>query len=268
MYTSDMKAHQDDALGFNKNADSEKPLFMTGQGFICFKPYLAEKRPAQNGGEGAYEIAVAFPADCPAIKDIINRTKTFLQSKFEGQRNIRKPFKKGSDYVDSLLEDATAEEAAQIEENYGKMRDHIFLNAKTKYPLNEENKDPQLIDHNLAALDPEKVFGSAIVRIQIAPYSYNQPGNKGVAFGLRAVQVLKKSDWSGNGGGNAASNFGSATSQDETETAADAFAPSKEVKTEEEAPAKEEVKEEPKVEAPKEPEVTGAALGDDDMFED
>ena len=146
------------------------------------------------------------------------------------------------------------------------MRGHIFLNAKTKYPLNEEGKDAQLIDHNLAELDPEKVFGGAIVRIQIAPYAYNQPGNKGIAFGLRAVQVLKKSDWSGNGGGNAAGNFGSATSQDETETAADAFAPKKET-AKEEAPA-EEPKEEPKAEAPVEPEATGKELSDDDMFDD
>jgi hypothetical protein len=266
MYTTDQKLHQADALGFNKNADADSPLFMTAQGFICFKPYLAEKRPTQTGGEGSYEIAVAFPADCPGIKDIMARTKTFLQSKFDGQRGIRKPFKKGDDYVASLLEDA--DNPDEMEEKYGKMRGHIFLNAKTKFPLNEEGRDPQLIDHNLAELNPEKVFGGAIVRIQIAPYAYNQPGNKGVAFGLRAVQVLKKSDWSGNGGGNAAGNFGSASSQDETETAADAFAPKKEAAKETVEETIDKIADEAADKIVEAVEATGAQLADDDMFDD
>lgn len=253
MYTDDLKAHQKDALEFNKNADKEKPLLMTGQGFICFKPYLAEKRPAMQGvGDGAYELAIAVPADCPVLKQIKDIVKTMAKEKFEGQRKIKIPFKDGNDYLDSILEDATKEEVIEINERYGKMKDHVFFNAKTKYPLNEEGRDPQLIDHNLAELDPEKVFGGAIVRIQIAPYTFVRPGNKGVALGLRAVQVLKKSDWSGSTGGNAASNFGSAESQDDTESAADAFSSKKSKKD---------------VEEPEE-EVSGEDLSDDAMFEE
>lgn len=265
MYTTDMKAHQEDALGFNKNADLNKPLLMTGQGFVCFKPYLAEKRPPMNdgAGDGAYEIAVAFPEDCPAIKDIMSRTKTFLQENFEGERKIRKPFKKGDDYIESLLEDVDSDEKEEIESTYGKMRGHIYFTAKTKFPLNEEGSDPQLIDHNLAELDPEKIFGGDIVRLQIAPYAYRTAGNKGVAFGLRAVQRLKKSDWAFTAGGtDVASNFGSASSQDETESAADSFASKKSGKKADSA--KKKAKEEPV----EEEEVTGASLSDDDMFDE
>lgn len=222
MYTTEIEDHREQAMSYNEKTDQEKPLFMTAQGFICFKPYLAEPKPKKDGTPGNYEIGFATPANCPVIKDIIAKVKEFKRANFKNQRGIKMPFKLGTDYLNKLLEDTTKEEAEEIEERYGKMRDHVYFNLKTKFFLNEDPEKPQLIDHNKAALDPEKVFGGAIGRVILAPYAYVNPENKGISLGLRCFQQLKKSDFSSNWQ-NAAQAFGSATNQDPVESAADAF---------------------------------------------
>jgi hypothetical protein len=209
-YTKEQNENAKFALKLNANCDPDKPILMTGECFICFKPYLTEKRPKQDGSEGMFEIAIAIPMDCPVGKSIIAYMGQFKLDKFGKTRGVRVPFKKGNDYIESMKEDASPKEILEIDEKYGNLKDHFFFNAKTKFALNSDDpdKEPQLIDEYGDALDTSKVYGGAVIRAQIAPFSYNVPGNKGVSFGLRAIQVLKKSEFGGDGGQDHSSAFG------------------------------------------------------------
>jgi len=209
-YTKERDENAKFALELNANCDPDKPILMTGECFICFKPYLTEKRLKQDLTEGMFEIAIAIPSDCPVGKSIIAFMAQFKLDKFGKARGIRVPFKKGNDYLDSMKEDASPKEILEIDEKYGNLKDHFFFNAKTKFALNSDDpdKEPQLIDEYGDALDASKVYGGAVIRAQIAPFSYNVPGNKGVSFGLRAIQVLKKSEFGGDGGQNHSNAFG------------------------------------------------------------
>ena len=223
-YTEDQTAHAAQALDLNSKTDiGSNPIWMTGQGFICFKPYLDEPRKNVDGTDGKYEVAIAMPADCPVLKEIMGVAKDFKTLKFDKQRGIRMPFKKGNDYIESLLEDATKEEAIEVKNTYGGLADHIYFTAKTKFPLNTEGRTPQLLDEYGDAMDASKVDGGAIVRIQVAPFDYNRTDGKGVTFGLRSMQVLKASDFSGGAGADTASAFGNKTKPVDKEDSAAAF---------------------------------------------
>jgi len=207
-YTEDQEAHEAQALAINEKTNIEdKPLWMTCEGFICFKPSLAEPKKDDDGNDGSYEVAIALPVTSAVAKDLVKRTKAYKLLKFDKARNIREPFKKGDDYLESRLADADAEEAKKVKASYGNLAGHIFFNASTKFALNEEGRAAQLVDEYGKELDASKVNGGDIVRIQVAPFSYNKPGNKGVAFGLRSMQVLRSGDYSGGAGGDTAGAF-------------------------------------------------------------
>ena len=221
--TENSAEHAQAAISYNSKVTGDKPVFMTGEGIICFKPWLAEARTNDKGIKN-YEIAVAFPEKCQALKDLGSRVVAFKKEVWGDARKLSMPFKKGSDYCETYLADTelTPEEIETFEERYGWMRGYVFFNAKTKFDLNEDETKPQLIDRLRRLQDPSKVNGGAVVRLMVAPFKFETSGNKGVALGLRGCQVLKESE-SFSGQRNSASAFGAVGEPDEDD-AAGAFA--------------------------------------------
>lgn len=239
-YTKNQEENERFALSSNEKkiakSDLDKPeTIMTGEGFICFKPYLDEKKPSMNKGEDPkmYEMAIAIPKTSKVGKQLHGYVTSLLKHHFKGQKKLQMPFKPGDDIVDDAIKsaelmiddpDKLEEELDKIANTIGALRGHIFFNAKTKFDLNEDPEKPQCIDEKMRLLETSKVNGGDIVRIQICPYIYDVGANKGVAFGLRAVQRLAKGEFSSSGGGNAAGAFTAADTDDDEDDSAGAFA--------------------------------------------
>lgn len=61
----------------------------------------------------------------------------------------------------------------------------IFVRAASQFK-------PGVVDSKLqAVISPSDIFGGLICRAQVNAFGYDQQGNKGVAFGLSNLQVLK-----------------------------------------------------------------------------
>jgi len=249
-YTEKHEHNAKFAVTKNANVDAadQYSLLMTGEGFVCFKPFLDEMKENRKGRD-AYEICVAFPEKCAALRDIMEKVKEFKNSEFQKKRGANLPFKKGSDYIDNKiekleLEGADADEIAQVEQNYGAMRGHIFFSAKTYFSLSHEMDKktqqpmdkplvkPQLIDWNLRPCNGDAVNGKSIVRVQVHPYAYTNPENFGVALGLRSVQLLAKGEEYGGGSNDSAGAFESTGNEKEDEEDASASFAGDPVKTE------------------------------------
>lgn len=68
----------------------------------------------------------------------------------------------------------------------------IYLNLKS-------NKKPGLVDQTLQdIIDPNMFYAGCYARAALTPFAYDQAGNKGVSFGLGAVQKVKEGEPLGN----------------------------------------------------------------------
>jgi len=198
-YTKNQSANAKFAIERNSKLDMSdirktKPVMMTGEGFICFMPNLAEPREDDNG-RLSYDIAIAIPNTCPSIRALAAQLQVAHKGEYGTSRKAKFPLKKGNDYVEEHKENP--EVKPEDKDKYDNLIDHIYFNAKTLFELNADGKEAQLIDNRMAPLDASDLNGGDIIRIQIAPYFYTTKGNRGTAVGLRSVQRLAKGDFSG-----------------------------------------------------------------------
>lgn len=60
-----------------------------------------------------------------------------------------------------------------------------FMNLKSQYA-------PGIVDANLEeVIDPEEIYPGVILKASITAYAYDMKANKGVAFGLNAIQKVR-----------------------------------------------------------------------------
>ena len=212
-YTKKQDLRAKFSISHNADIDlADKPILMTGEGFFCFQPWLGEKKPNDEGNKSMYEVAFAMPKSCPAFKALHKLIVAITKETFGKERNVNYPLKCGTNYIEGLLanQDLSTEEREKIEDTYGNLRDHVYFNAKSQFLLNDPEKPErpdQLLDVALRPVDGKDVNGGDIARISIAPYLYRKKGNKGIALGLRACQILAKGSYSSSGSGDAAKAF-------------------------------------------------------------
>ncbi len=279
-FTDKQLANSKFAANFNSKFDFDNKYseLMTCEGFICFKPYIAEKREAKKGDD-MYEMSIAIPADDPATIAMIKTISEFRVNKFGKKRGLKMPIKDGTKYVDKKLETTEEEggdqeELDKIEKNYGKLRGMKFFTAKTKFDLNQPGKKPQLLDWDLIPCEGADLEGSAIVRIKVCPYGFTNPENSGVSLGLRSIQLLQKGEAFG-GDHDSASDFGKVENPKEEKSSASDFSEDDEGYDEEEeapapkkkAPAKKKPVAKKPVETEDEPEYDDEEEEDDDAEE-
>jgi len=244
-----VKLLADDACEYNL-AQESKPLkgrlLMTGIGETIFKQYLGKQRE-KDDGTGIYAITVAFDKKAAFIKQIQGVAKELAAEVFGKARKLKFGMKNGDDYVNALIEDADNEvEAEELKEKLSYMLGKCYINFSSKYDLNENEKEPGIVDPARGMVDAEKVKGGSKVVIILSPYSYDNKGNKGIAYGLRGVQLFEFG--TRGGGGNSASLF--------KERGTSLAEPDEEEETEETeepaAPAKKKAKAKPKAKAAEE----------------
>jgi hypothetical protein len=154
---------------------NDRKIVMTPE-FILSFPSLFEMREYQ--GKSSYQITMVFPkgTDLTALKQA---AKECLDAKFpNGCKNPNNPFGKGDDKVDE----------------WGKIfEEAVYVRAQTQFA-------PKVVDQNrVEILDADKVYAGCYCRALVAPYAYDKAGNRGVGFGLEAVQFLRDGERIGGG---------------------------------------------------------------------
>lgn len=88
------------------------------------------------------------------------------------------------------------------DEKGGEYAGHWFIKAKS------DNR-PAIVGPNPKVVidSPELVYGGQNARLSLSVYGYKKPGNKGIAFGLKNVQILGGGEPFGGGSGDPASQF-------------------------------------------------------------
>ncbi len=152
---------------------TEREDIVTPQFTMCF-PCLYEPRAAVEGAEPKYSCTGVFPkgTDLSVLK---NQVKKLLVEKFPDGNvpsNLRLPFLDGN----QALKDHPA---------WGEVyKDAIYIRFTT-------TRQPKVIDRRRADItDSDKVWGGQIARAIVNVYYYSKAGNRGIGFGLKAVQVV------------------------------------------------------------------------------
>ena len=131
-------------------------------------------------GKEEYSMMILIPKeDKETVADLKKAIKAAVDDKWGSKRpaNLRNPLRDGDSESD--LPDTV--EAG--EEPYA---GHYFMNLKS-------SQKPGIVDVNVQPVIDEGDFRSGdFCRVSINAYAYDQKGNKGVAFGLNNIQVLRK----------------------------------------------------------------------------
>lgn len=157
---------------------------VTPEALLCF-PSLFEPKGFENSERKTYNCVLVFPkgTDLTALKTI---AKEALAEKFpSGAKSARSPFRDGNEKVDEWGEH---------------FRDATYIRASS-------NVKPGIADRaRRLVTDPDAVYAGQFVKAAVHAYAYDTKGNKGVSFGLDALQIIRDGDPL-SGGGAAAINL-------------------------------------------------------------
>ena len=154
----------------------------TPEAILSF-PHLFEPTSAPGSTRETFNAMLIFPkgTDLTALKEL---AKEVFREKFpNGAKGARDPFRNGNEKV---------EEWGEI------FRDATYVRVSS-------NLRPAVVDRQKQFItEPEQVYGGQFVRAVIHAYGYDTSGNKGIAFGLDAIQIIRDGEPLGNGGSTAA----------------------------------------------------------------
>lgn len=159
----------------------ERKSIVTPEFRACF-PALFEPKKFEGSEKETYSVMMVFPksADLSELKAAIKQAAVDKWGAGKIPQGLRNPIRDG---------------AEKVEEWGEAFRDCYFIRASSQY-------QPTVIDRRKKEiLDPNAVYGGCYGRAVIAPYAYDQMGNKGVAVGLDVFQFLRHGEKLG---GNAA----------------------------------------------------------------
>lgn len=145
---------------------------MTPEALISY-PHLFTAQEGMSGGEPKFSASFIFTEEqtkTPEFAALKDAAATVISEKWGANipSNVRSPFR----------EDGASK---------GYPENCVFLGAKSKH-------QPGLVDWNLEPLSSGDVYPGAVVRARVSCFAYDVNGNRGVAFGLDAVQKLRDGD--------------------------------------------------------------------------
>jgi len=154
----------------------KKETIMTPKFRVSF-PEIFVPKAGPQGGQEFYSVQMLFPKDqdLSPMKALCAKTAESFFGPTWKTLGLRMPFNDG--------------DTKQWESHQG----HIYVNAKTKFqvPLVDQKKQE--------ILDQSEFYPGCYARAIVNAYAYNTAGNKGVAFGLMAVQKLAEGEKLGGG---------------------------------------------------------------------
>lgn len=154
------------------------------------------------------KIKVTTPAFIASFPNLFKARKNELSDKIE--YSVMALFAPGTDIssVEAAVKEAMASEFGENEKKWPKAwRNPIrdieerrdsegnlpsgcvegmkFMNLKSQYA-------PGIVDANLEEIiDPEEIYPGVVLKASITAYAYDMTANKGVAFGLDAIQKVR-----------------------------------------------------------------------------
>ena len=164
----------------NQSATLNRPTaVLTPKARLSF-PALLKPRSFE-GSEAKYSAVLIFPvsADVTALRAAVEAAKA---EKWGGKQvgTLRLPFRKGEEKTVEMEDGSTG-----YAEGYGPSTFFLSASSKTK---------PQLVDRaNKLVSDAqaeEMFYAGCYVRAYINAFGYDTRGNKGISFGLNALQFV------------------------------------------------------------------------------
>ena len=149
---------------------SEKNVYIkTPEAILCF-PSLFTPKKYEGSEKEKYEALLVFPegSDTGALRGEEQRVvKVAFQN---GARGVRSPFRDGN----------------EVAEQWGEVfRNATFIRATSQFK-------PAVVDAGKNPVtDEERVYSGCIVRAVVHAFTYDNRGNRGVTFGLDAVQIVR-----------------------------------------------------------------------------
>lgn len=159
-------------------ANSNYKSIPTPEFRLCF-PNFFEPSSYEGSSKETYNCVMVFPkgTDLSALKALAEEA---FNAKFpKGAKGARNPFRDGNEKVD----------------DWGEVfRDATYIRAST-------TRRPVVANRRKAIItDPEEVYSGCYARAVVNCFAYDTAGNKGVSFGLTAVQIVRDGDPLGGGG--------------------------------------------------------------------
>lgn len=152
---------------------------------------LLRPRANNNGGKPKYSVAALFPKGAD-IKLLQKAAEAAGREKF-------------ADKFDTLLKAGKLrmpfKDQGENNDDEGELRDGfqegcVFISASAN-----EDRRPPVVGPDLSSLtESNEVYSGMWARISIRPFAYDTDGNRGVSFGLQAVQKIGDDDPLGGGG--------------------------------------------------------------------
>lgn len=152
---------------------------------------LLKPRANNQGGKPKFGVAALFPkgADLKLLYDAVEAAG---RDKFGDKYNaldkagkLKSPFKDQGSNVD---------DEGELRDGFNKGCVYISTTAN-------EDRRPPVVGSDLSPLvDLNEVYSGMWARLSIRAFAYDTDGNRGVSFGLRAVQKIADDDPLGGGG--------------------------------------------------------------------
>lgn len=163
-------------------ASNPKTLALSPIGTLCFADSLFTAKPAADGGKPRYSAIIGFDdvaMNTTQYQDLRAAVAAAISDKFGAVkaadpafvRGLRLPFRNASekDY-----------------EGFDKFT--IYINPWSP----GDKKRPGIVDiNNVDILVPADVWSGQLARATVRAFAYDTSGNKGVAFMLEHVQIVK-----------------------------------------------------------------------------
>lgn len=144
------------------------PLILTPEFRVAFPAIFVPE--AQEGKRPKYSLTMLYPkaTDLTPLRDLV---KAAILSRWPDKASrpsgLKSPFNDG---------DA---------KDWAGFHGHTFIRASSY-------QQPGLVDRQRQkVIDPERVYPGIWARAQLGAYTYDESGNRGVAFGLFNVQLLR-----------------------------------------------------------------------------
>lgn len=159
---------------------------VTGLKFPARGSYVNVYKPRLNdlNGKEEYSICLLIPKqDKETLAKLKEAMKNAIQIKWQGKppKNLRNPLRDGDSDGDNGVPDS----ATAGEEPYG---GHYFINAKN-------TRQPKVVGRDMnESIDPTDFVSGDYCRASISAFAYDTKGNKGVAFGLNHIQIVRKGE--------------------------------------------------------------------------
>lgn len=150
-------------------------------------PNVFEPAKNKDGSDGLYSITMLFPkkADIDEMNILAwNKAKARWAERFEGLKEGVWPKKV------TCIRDGED----KAEEGYEYYSGMNWAKATTKFKFPVVDRD------GLPVTESAKVYPGVYARAFVDCYTYDNDGNKGVNFGLQALQILKDGERFGGGG--------------------------------------------------------------------